>query len=542
MSNYKDFRNKDTAFTGTKGIDLPTGTTGERDTGYGSGTLRYNSTTNLMEYYNGSDWKAVDAPPVVTNFNIDGGSAITSYTIDDESTGNVTMTINGSLFDTTGADITMIANSGSNVSPDSTTRNSANLITCVFDASDFNEANGPYTLKVTNGSGLAATLADAVTADQAAPVFTNSADTIYSLYDSLRSSGTIQPGDLCGATDADGESLTYSVQTGSLPTGFTLNTSTGAITWSSVSAVGSDTTSTFTIRVTDGTTNVDRQFKITIKPPVRTTYNSPATFAVPTGVSAVDVMLVAGGGGAGGFGGGGAGGLIYRPGFTVSPGTQVTVTIGQGGAAGAEGGGDSYEGQDSVFGTLTAKGGGGGGQANYGPDLPENENVGDGEPGGSGGGGGHPNNTALGGNGGQAGAATQPTQPGDSGTYGFGNPGGRGRNNVSPNSPEPVSTAGGGGGAGGAGGDGDAQSTQHGGAGGVGKAYSIADGSTQVYYAGGGGGSYGGEPGNGGGGSGNTQTSQNAGTANRGGGGGTRYSGGQGQGGAGGSGVVIVSY
>ena len=70
MSNYKDFRNKDTAFTGTKGIDLPVGTTGQRDTGYGSGTLRYNSTTNLMEYYNGSDWKAVDAPPVVTNFII----------------------------------------------------------------------------------------------------------------------------------------------------------------------------------------------------------------------------------------------------------------------------------------------------------------------------------------------------------------------------------------------------------------------------------------------------------------------------------------
>jgi len=541
MSNYKDFRNKDTAFTGTKGIDLPTGTTGERDTGYGSGTLRYNSTTNLMEYYNGSDWKAVDAPPVITSFNIDGGSAITSYTIDDEDTGNVTMTINGSLFDTTGASVTMLANSGSNVSPDSTTRNSANLLTCVFDASDFNEANGPYTLQVTNGSGLAATLTDAVTADQSAPVFTNAADTVYSIFDGGRSSLTIAAADLCGATDSDGETLTYSIQSGSLPSGLSIASDTGVIT-GSVSAVGSDTTSTFTVRVTDGTTNVDRQFKITVKPPVRTTYNSPATFAVPTGLSSVDVMIVAGGGGAGGFGGGGAGGLIYRPGFTVSSGTQVTVTVGQGGAGGAEGGGDSIEGQDSVFGTLTAKGGGGGGQAGYGPDIPTNENVGDGEPGGSGGGGGHPNNTALGGNGGQAGTATQPTQPGDSGTYGFGNPGGRGRNNVPSNSPEPVSTAGGGGGAGGAGGDGNAQSSQHGGAGGVGRAYSIADGSTQVYYAGGGGGSYGGEPGNGGGGNGSTTTGQNAGTANRGGGGGTRYSGGPGQGGAGGSGVVIVSY
>ena len=82
MSNYKDFRNKDTAFTGTKGIDLPVGTTGQRDTGYGTGTLRYNSTTNLMEYYNGSDWKAVDAPPTITNFSVDGATAVTSFVID----------------------------------------------------------------------------------------------------------------------------------------------------------------------------------------------------------------------------------------------------------------------------------------------------------------------------------------------------------------------------------------------------------------------------------------------------------------------------
>jgi len=542
MSNYKDYRNKDTAFTGTKGLDLPTGTTAQRDTGYGSGTLRYNSTTNLMEYYNGSEWKPVDSPPVITNFEIDGGSSVTSATIDNEASGTFIMTINGSLFDTTASTVTMVGNAGTDVSVDSLTRDSANLLTATFTFTNFTTANTPYTLKVTNGSGLSATLADAISADQAAPAFTNAADTIYSVYDSVRSSGTIQPGDLCGATDTDGESLTYSVQSGSLPTGFTLNTSTGAITWSSVSAVGTDTTTTFTIRVTDGNTNVDRQFKITVKAPVRTTYTSPATLSVPTGVTSMDVLVVGGGGGAGGFGGGGAGGLIYRPGFTVTPGGTVTVTVGNGGGGGAEGGGDSYSGQDSVFGTLTAKGGGGGGQANYGPDLPENENVGDGAPGGSGGGGGHPNGSGTGGPGGQGGSATQPTQPGDSGTYGFGNPGGQGKNDVPSNSGEPVSTAGGGGGAGGSGGTGNAQSSQHGGAGGIGKAYSIADGSTQVYYAGGGGGSYGGEPGQGGGGPANTTTGQNSGTANRGGGGGTRYTGGPGQGGAGGSGVVIISY
>ena len=101
MSNYKDYRNKDTAFTGTKGLDLPTGTTAQRDTGYGSGTLRFNSTTNLMEYYNGSEWKPVDSPPVITNFEIDGGSTVTAATIDNEASGTFITTINGSLFDTT---------------------------------------------------------------------------------------------------------------------------------------------------------------------------------------------------------------------------------------------------------------------------------------------------------------------------------------------------------------------------------------------------------------------------------------------------------
>ena len=56
-----------------------------------------------MEYYNGTDWKSIDAPPIITSFTVDGGSNVTSATIDNEAGGNVTIAINGSLFDTTGA-------------------------------------------------------------------------------------------------------------------------------------------------------------------------------------------------------------------------------------------------------------------------------------------------------------------------------------------------------------------------------------------------------------------------------------------------------
>ena len=68
MSDLRDFTGKNRRFTGTQSIDLPTGTTGQRDTGHGSGALRFNSTTGLMEYYTGTDWKAVDSPPNITGF------------------------------------------------------------------------------------------------------------------------------------------------------------------------------------------------------------------------------------------------------------------------------------------------------------------------------------------------------------------------------------------------------------------------------------------------------------------------------------------
>ena len=84
------------------------------------------------------------------------------------------------------------------------------------------------------------------------------------------------------------------------------------------------------------------------------------TWTAPTGVNYVEVLVVGGGGGGNGGssssynGGGGAGGLIYKQAFSVTPSTQYTVTVGAGGASGANG-------SNSVFGSLTAYGGGYGG-------------------------------------------------------------------------------------------------------------------------------------------------------------------------------------
>ena len=71
----------------------------------------------------------------------------------------------------------------------------------------------------------------------------------------------------------------------------------------------------------------------------------------------VEYLVVAGGGGAAdagtGSGGGGAGGLLTATGYSITAGSPITVTVGAG----------AYysKGSNSVFGTITATGGGAGG-------------------------------------------------------------------------------------------------------------------------------------------------------------------------------------
>jgi hypothetical protein len=254
------------------------------------------------------------------------------------------------------------------------------------------------------------------------------------------------------------------------------------------------------------------------------TFTSSGTFTVtspPANATNVHALIVGGGGGGSGRGGGGGGGVIENTSYAVTLGAGVTVTVGAGGTPGGSGG-------NSVFGTITANGGGVGGNFN-----------GTGGSGGSGGGGGENDN--------------QPgTYSGGAGVAGQGNAGGSSFQTASPNGR---SNGGGGGGGGGVGGN--APSGAVGGNGGAGIAKTIT-GST-VYYGGGGGGgasvttsgAAGGSGGSGGGGAGaaannGVDTAGSAGTANTGGGGGGASGGGPGGGSlsayAGGSGVVIVRY
>jgi hypothetical protein len=265
----------------------------------------------------------------------------------------------------------------------------------------------------------------------------------------------------------------------------------------------------------------------------------------------VEVLVVAGGGGGGMDmgGGGGGGGVIYNSAYQITSATPITVTIGNGGvgapAGGTNGQPSSHQftisatnGSNSVFGSLTAVGGGYGASSYYGytPNY------------------GYPGNGGSGG--GPSGYSDSSYRNGGTGTAGQGFDGGRGG---------PQYFSGGGGGAGGKGVDSTNQPS-----GGPGILYSILG--TGYYWGGGGGGasyslSTGGNGGIGGGGGGavgtttggagynngqaggggspNSQTNTPGGDAGAntggGGGGGSHYNL-TNKGGNGGSGIVIVRY
>ena len=240
----------------------------------------------------------------------------------------------------------------------------------------------------------------------------------------------------------DSDTVSYALANGSsLPSGLTLNSSTGVIS-GTLPVVATNTTYTFTINTLDGVNIIPRTFSIL------------SLYDIP-----VEMLVVAGGGGGGGRagGGGGAGGLIYSNSTNLSRNSTYLITIGTGGAGGLGGGapGSTQEtngvnGTNSVFGSYTAIGGGGGARGDTGP----------GNNGGSGGGSGY---------GGARGAAT----------FGQGFDGG-----LSQMTGTYPYKQGGGGGAGGIGGDGLVSGKI--GDGGIGLQYSITG--TAQFYAGGGGG------------------------------------------------------
>ena len=217
--------------SGTSGIKLPVGTTAQRDNT--QGMLRYNSTLELPEYYKGTAWVAIDSPPIV--------SSISPTEVESAAGGNITFTINGERFNV-GATVKFVSNTGVELTPSPVTRVSGAQLTAVIARNSFVNAQEPYDVKVINASGLSSTLADQINVDNA-PTWNTSAGTIATIGD--LATGTHAT---LSATDADGDTVAYSIVSGSIPAGTSLNSATGVISGDPTN-VNSSTTSSFTARV-----------------------------------------------------------------------------------------------------------------------------------------------------------------------------------------------------------------------------------------------------------------------------------------------------
>ena len=241
-----DFKFENITDTGTEGTKVASGTTAQR--GSTQGQIRINSTTGLAEYYDGSQFKSIDSPPII--------SSISPTT---ETDANANIVITGSNF-ASGATVKFIGTDTVEIDSPSVTVNSSTQITATTPSTALLVANEPYDIKVTNVSGLSGTLADALDAG-GSPTWSTASGNIKSGIEGETVNVSVS------ATDPDGQTVSYSETTSVLSgIGLTLNSSSGAITGTLPSSSStSGTTSTFTIRASDGTNTTDRSFNIISK-------------------------------------------------------------------------------------------------------------------------------------------------------------------------------------------------------------------------------------------------------------------------------------
>lgn len=143
--------------------------------------------------------------------------------------------------------------------------------------------------------------------------------------------------------------------------------STGSVTTVTITGLTNDTPYTIRLKAINAIGPSNESSPVTETPvepslALFTTLGS-GTWLCPSGVTSVDYFLVGGGGGGGGAagtgsGGGGGGGSVKQGTLNVTPGTLYNYTIGDGGAGGLNTSTNGEDGQNTVFATITAEGGG----------------------------------------------------------------------------------------------------------------------------------------------------------------------------------------
>mgnify|MGYP000248968480 FL=1 len=160
------------------------------------------------------------------------------------------VTITGTNFQSVPFVDAINSSTGAIVTADSVAFTNATTIVATFTLA----VDGTYFLRVENNDGLSVRSGSALLTVSDAPAWTTAAGSL----------GTVSATGSISFTVAATNATAFAVQSGSLPGGASLNTSTGAITGTE-SGSTQTTTYTFTIRATDAQgQTADRQFTITI--------------------------------------------------------------------------------------------------------------------------------------------------------------------------------------------------------------------------------------------------------------------------------------
>jgi len=236
----------DVESTSTGFFDLPSGTTAQRPGGPTTGQLRYNSTTGFAEVYTVAGWGAFGAqPPAI--------SSVTPSSYNGET--NTEFTINGANF-TVDASVKFVDNAGTEYIAAAVTYIDSTTLRART-PQDFTVAQEPLDVKVVQASGQV-TRVDCIDCG-GVPSWTTAAGSL-----GTQNMGTAVSIQLA-ATDPDaGATITYSVTSGTLPGGVTLNSSTGLLSGTAPSILG-DTTYNFTVTAADNAGNQSaRAFSFTV--------------------------------------------------------------------------------------------------------------------------------------------------------------------------------------------------------------------------------------------------------------------------------------
>ena len=177
---------------------------------------------------------------------------VTSLSPDTITNAQTSVTITGTNF-VNGALVNAISTTGAIYTADTVTFNSSTSISAQFTLT----VDGTYYIRVENPDGLAGRSATALLTVSDAPTWSTAAGSLGSVAQGGSISFTV--------TATSDSAVTYYIVSGALPTGGSLNSSTGAITGTESGSDTAETVYSFTIRATDAEAQTaDRAFSITV--------------------------------------------------------------------------------------------------------------------------------------------------------------------------------------------------------------------------------------------------------------------------------------